>query len=378
VTVVVVVAFVALAAAVDPTSARAIARRNEELLDQGETALARGEGEAALARASAIDTDDRRLPRGRFFRLRGRARAAVGLLDDAVVDLRVARDEPGESAALVRTLTLELGRHERARGDFGACATEFATAHAALPVDDADAIVWATCLRATPDRAKAHDVLAHRRAAVVGELRARLWLEDGLPRLAREELVGLIDALDAPLLVAFARAFDDARDRAFARALLDAAVARHPDDETVLAAWAAIDDEVPDRSTRAARAALVHSGMATTLRSAGRANDAWRAILAADDDARLRERFALLVDARAWERVAGLAPRLRARGIVDDDVAYAVAWAHFARGRLDDAEVALNDVRSPAGFAQATELRAAIAQCRAALGSADEERRCPR
>ena len=83
-----------------------------------------------------------------------------------------------------------------------------------------------------------------------------------------------------------------------------------------------------------------------------------------------------------------LAPRLRAAGLLGshgagdhaeahDDVAYAVAFAATAIGNFDVAEAALDAVTTSAGFTRATELRAAIAACRAASPDT-QETRCPR
>jgi hypothetical protein len=377
-----------LALATDPTSARAVASRNERLIVEGEAALAEHDGPTALARALVVDDDDRRLDRPRLLLLRGRARALVGLANDAVTDLRAARDATaatGGGSLKIQGLGREIAVQERARGAFDACADELAGEFGDAPTGDDDALLWATCLRATSRRPLAHDVLVGHDGPAVRHLRATMLLEDGLPRLARHDVAALVDDLVVDDLLAFARAFRSQGDPDFADALVNAAMARFPDDAVVAdvatTAATAVNADASAALTR--RAALVSGGHPDGLRSVGLPGAAWRAALLSSGSDRLRQRLALLVDARAWERVVLLAPRLRAAGLLkadtatNDDVAYAVAFANAATGRLDDAEAALDGVGTSAGFTRATELRAAIAACRAA-GPDQQETRCPR
>ncbi len=365
-----------LGGTVDPTSARAVARRNLTLLGEAEAALAAGDGPRALERALALDLNDRRLPRARALLVRGRARAAAGLLDVALDDLRAGRAAVADDQSLRRTVTLEIAGHERARGAFDTCADELMAAGA---LSDDDAVLLATCLRGTARRALAHDAVAERTGDAARLLRARIRLEDGLPRLARDDVAALADVLAADDLLGFSRAFTAAGDADFARRLIDVAVARFPDDAGAARALVGAGPVGgADGATRTTRAALVADGLAGSLRDVDRPRDAWWATLGEDDDQRLRHRLAFLVDARDWERVWLLAPRLQARGLLDDDAAYAIAWAAFALRQLDDADAALGAMTSAAGFTRATELRAAIATCRAARHTEDEERRCPR
>lgn len=374
-----------LALATDPTSARAVASRNERLIVEGEAALENHDAPTALARALVVDDDDRRLDRPRLLLLRGRARALVGLANDAVADLRAARDATAGGSPKIPGLGREIAIQERARGAFDACADELAAEFGDAPITDDDALLWATCLRATSRRPLAHDVLVGHDGPAVGRLRATMLLEDGLPRLARHDVAALVDDLAVDDLLAFARAFRSQGDPHFADALVDAALARFPDDAIVadVAPTAATAVNADASAALMRRAALVSGGHADGLRSVGLAGAAWRATLLSSGSDRLRQRLALLVDARAWERVVLLVPRLRAAGLLNndtgtsDDVAYAIAFANAATGRLDDAEATLDGVSTSAGFTRATELRAAIAACRMA-GPDDQETRCPR
>jgi tetratricopeptide (TPR) repeat protein len=321
--------------------------------------------------------NDRRLARARHLLLRGRARAQLGLADDAADDFRAARAALASDDVRRFGLARDLAGVERARGRFDACADELDAVTADPAFGDDDAVLLATCLRATTRSSRAHDVLAGRTSPPAVSLRARARLEDGLPLLARDDVAALVPSADAALLLSFARAFRAAGDHAYARALVDVAVARFPDDADVARALASFGDG----GARALRAAWLVDGLADRLRAEGRPRDAWGNALWNDGPARLRARLALLVDERAWDRVLALAPRLRAAGVIDDDVAYAIAWAALAVGRLADADTALDDVVGGAGFARATELRAVIAACRAARAGddrAEEERLCPR
>jgi hypothetical protein len=366
-----------LTAVVDPSSARAVARRNETLLAEGEAALDAADASTALARALAIDSGDRRLARARHRLLLGRARAALGLADEAVIDLRAGRDALASDDLVRGRVGREIARVERARGAFDACADELFALAVAGPLDDDDALLQASCLRGTTRRALAHDALAGRQSPDVRALRAALLLEDGLPLLAREDVEHLRDRLAARDLLAFAGSFRAAGDGAFAVDLIETAAMRFPDDVEVARALATIGDG----GGRLVRAAWVTTGLAERLRTAGRTTSSWNALLADEGPARLRGRLALLVDAQAWDRVRALAPRLRAAGVVDDDIGYALAWASLVAGDLEDADASLDGATTASGFSRAAELRAVIAACRAAreTGKTDEqERRCPR
>jgi hypothetical protein len=93
---------------------------------------------------------------------------------------------------------------------------------------------------------------------------------------------------------------------------------------------------------------------------------------AVDGNEKLRQRFSILVDARRYEEACALAPRLQARGLLDDgDVAYALGYALFATGQLDLAERTLKRIDDAHRFTDATELVASIAVCR------QDARTCP-
>lgn len=315
-------------AAVDPGSARAIAARNNHLLDDSAAALADAHAALALERLLSVNEDDRRLDRRRFLTLRGRARLALGIVDAGAADL----DEVRRAAlpAVDRALNVLLASAWRDLGRFDDCADVLAGSG---DLDDDGAVLRASCLRGTTRRGAAHDALVGHDGAAARELRARLLLEDGLPRAARVDVAALVDVVDDDGVAAFAAGFRAAGDVAFARVL---------------------DDVVAARRGRAP------------------APSATRAALSLDERARLRVRLAGLVAAQHWEELAALQQRARAAGYLDDDdVRYAVAWALFVTGDLDGADRALDGVVTPTGFRKASELRAALLACRAS------EDRCP-
>lgn len=106
--------------------------------------------------------------------------------------------------------------------------------------------------------------------------------------------------------------------------------------------------------------------VAELYREAGRTETAllWNGRVP-DPKEKTRQRFAILLDGEDFERAAGLEERLDRVGLLRSDEAlrYGVAYAHFRAGALEDADRLLVGMSDPKLFAQATELRAAIARC---------------
>lgn len=362
----------ALSGAVDPTSARARARRHEEALAAAEAALAAGDASAAVAALLSVDVRDRRLDLRRLRWVRGRARLGVGDAAAARTDLAALVDDPPRGGA--DAVRRALADAEQGLGHFDACADALAGLTAP---DDNDRVALATCLRGTARRAGAHDVLADGRSPGVRRLRVRLWLEDGAPRQARADAFALAATTPAPEVLAWARAFVDGGDATAALVLVDDLAARAElDDETArgVARFLATGGS----RSRVLRAAMLEPGLAEPRREAGDAGGAWRAATFVDGADRWRQRAALLVDAGDWERLWLLWPRLKAGGLGrEDEVVYAVAFAAVSTDRLEEAEAILDDVTGGAAFARATALRASIKTrlaCRATSGP--QEQRC--
>ncbi|MCA8925418.1 MAG: hypothetical protein KDD82_26650 [Planctomycetes bacterium] len=80
-----------------------------------------------------------------------------------------------------------------------------------------------------------------------------------------------------------------------------------------------------------------------------------------DQAAKTRQRLSILLERDELEQAAALAPRLSRLGLLeDDDVRYALAYAHFRTGELDLAEEELKGITKRELFSRATDLRKAI------------------
>jgi hypothetical protein len=352
-------AFVFLAAISDPTSLRAIAARNEAALVRGEEALDKNDATAALSAAMAVTVSDKRLDTTRFLWLRARARFASNIVDGAIDDARTVVAAINATDARRPTAWRLIASAERARGHFDMCATAHDELLAASLTND-DRLLWGTCLRGTDSRTAAHDVIAACTSRACRTLRIASWIEDGVPQQAHSDVDALLRDGTAQELRAVADALWQAGDRRAARSVVDAGVARFPNDAGLAQALLRVDDH---RSVSRRAAAIVDVNP-DRLRAGDNA-DAWRATLALPEAARLRQRVALLADDAQWDRVWWHKRRLEAAKAIDDDVAYVLAYAAFSTGRFDDADAMLSRITGSAGFARATELRAAIAAQRA-------------
>ncbi len=376
---------------VDPTSARAKARRAQEALAAAEAALAAGDASAAVAAALTVDEDDRRVDVRRLRFVRGRAWLGVGDVAAAAADLRPLLDDP-PSPDSVDVIRRALAAAERGLGHFDACADVLAALSAP---DDDDRVEQARCLRGTSRKALAHDVLAQRPptstpsptsltstpSPALRLLRVSLWLEDGAPTQARADAFALATnagVVDDKLLWSWVRAFAAAGDRVAADVLLTVLFERDDVDVDTARAAARFLASAGGRA-RVSRAGLLEPSLADARRELGDVGGAWRAGLLLDGGARLRHRAALLVEAGAWDRLWQLWPRLRAAGLGgDDDVVYAVAFAAVATERLSEASALLDQIQDSGAFARATALRAEIATQLACRGAATPELRCTR
>lgn len=90
-----------------------------------------------------------------------------------------------------------------------------------------------------------------------------------------------------------------------------------------------------------------------------------------DDQVKVRQRLGLLLEQQEFGLAISLEPRLSRLGILRDDeqVAYALAYAHYENGSFDEAERLLRIVQDPRLFQQATRLREAMQQSEEVVGS---------
>lgn len=100
-----------------------------------------------------------------------------------------------------------------------------------------------------------------------------------------------------------------------------------------------------------------------------RAGDLDRALylngLVEDPAAKVRQRLGLLLEQGRYDQAAGLDPRLRRIGLLEQDqeLAYALAYAHLRSGHPERAEALLRTLTDPRLFQQATALRESMARC---------------
>jgi thioredoxin-like negative regulator of GroEL len=85
----------------------------------------------------------------------------------------------------------------------------------------------------------------------------------------------------------------------------------------------------------------------------------------ADSSRKLKQRVGLLLAARRYEQVIGLESALARAGLfADEDVRYALAYAHYSGGSFEAAETHLAALTRPDLFRRATELRRLMLECR--------------
>ncbi|MEZ4435874.1 MAG: hypothetical protein R3F65_26040 [bacterium] len=160
-----------------------------------------------------------------------------------------------------------------------------------------------------------------------------------------------------------------------ARLLLEEARLRFGDDERLLVqlghAWLGTDHPlVAARMFEAA--ALFDPKYARDAAELYREQQAYGRALALngrllEQPAKLRQRMALLLDMERFEAVVALTPRLARLGMLaeDEELRYALAYAHFRLGDFGEAEAQLRRLTKPALFERAGQLRKAMADCRA-------------
>jgi predicted Zn-dependent protease len=342
--------------------------------------LSDGHLDRAAAELAALQPDGPGVDPARYHRLMGLVHLQRGEGPAAAASLRAALDLRPADTAPDPALCLSL-----ARAELLAEAPDRALEALALGGAAAEALPGTPRVRAKA----AHDLGRPAEALRALEDGARrfptdrelvrqqviLLAELGLSQdaLARAELL-LADAAATPAEAASLAELlrrSGAPDRALL--LLEGAMLRAPTDPD-LRARAAAAHRALGQPLAAARALEPVAAadptwadeVAELYREAGRTETAllWNGRVP-DPKEKTRQRFAILLDGEEFERAAGLEERLDRVGLLRSDEAlrYGLAYAHFRAGALEDADRLLVGMSDPKLFAQAAELRAAIARC---------------
>lgn len=174
--------------------------------------------------------------------------------------------------------------------------------------------------------------------------------------------------------IAVAEAFRRAGEHRRAQVLLESARAAYPDDTDVLVHLAhayigggqhVAGAELLQVAAESDPAYIRKS--AELFRRAGAYERALYMNARIDDQSeKFKQRVAILLDRRDFERIATLDSRLSRLGLLDDSkIAYALAYAHFKIRNYERAAELTRDIESEAMFESAVELRRAIETCRA-------------
>ena len=83
-----------------------------------------------------------------------------------------------------------------------------------------------------------------------------------------------------------------------------------------------------------------------------------------DQKAKIRQRLNFLIELERYEEAAGLDARASRLGLLDDeDLTYALAYAHYRAGHVARVEQLLVRLTRPDLYEKATALRQSIAAC---------------
>ena len=314
--------------------------------------------------------------RARFYTLRGMVRLNTGDAAGAATDLATALEDP-ETDPL---LNLHLAQARLSSDDptgalqaldaAGPSADEVPGAYllrgkAAQALDRSEA-AWAA-LDAGYTRFPTH--------AGLGQQFLLLMVELGLHHTAAREAPAVFESIgaDATLWVTLGDALRRAGALTGARWVLEEARLRFPDstDAKVALARACLDADLPRCAGEVLQeAAILDAAFASEAAECFRRAGAWKRALYAnglvtDPPTKLKQRLGLLLELQRFTEAAALEPRARRLDVLDDQqVAYALAYAHFRNGDHARTEALLQQISDPELFRQATALREAMERCR--------------
>ncbi len=190
-------------------------------------------------------------------------------------------------------------------------------------------------------------------------------VEQGLAYLERSE-AGVED------YVALGEALRRSGQLGKAKEILEIAQLIDPGDRRVLLALARVylDDDFPLIAARLMERAAIREPRyvveaAELYRRAGKLQRAlYLNAQMMDQKAKVRQRVGLLLQAEHYETAAGMAARLsRLNLLQDEDLRYAMAYAHFKIGDFSEAENYLAGLTRADLFQNANQLRKAMAEC---------------
>ena len=333
-----------------------------------------GNLDRAAAVLDGVDAEQPDLDTVRYWTLRGLVALRQGLSSQAVAALEqavAASPEPVEPA-----LWLSLARARVLAGDDRGALEALDAASDDLAVFPGAWLVRARAAWRLGDQSGAWRALEEGARRFPDELdfprqQVLHLVEMGLTREASERASVLLERADGTvtLALAVAEAMRRAGQHERAIVVLEEAILRWPDDDTVRIRLAAAhaSAEQPLAAARllqqvAERDPGVADEAAELFRRAGRDDAALMMnALVPDPVEKVRQRFGILLDLGDFERALALQPRLSRLGLLDDDnIRYGVAYAWFRVGGYDEAESLLRGVADPRVFQQASELRQAM------------------
>lgn len=164
------------------------------------------------------------------------------------------------------------------------------------------------------------------------------------------------------------------RARSFDEALgfLEAARLQHPDDPNIGKAlaqtWLEKGGAYAAAEVLAIEAERDPALLAEAAELFRRAGHPLRALMlntrVQDSERKLKQRVGLLLELQRYEQVAGMESALLRAGLLgDEDIRYALAYAHFRGGNFEAVERHLSALRRPELFRKATELRRLMQDC---------------
>jgi tetratricopeptide (TPR) repeat protein len=334
-----------------------------------------GHPDRAAALLEEVDPEAEELDAARFYTLRGLARLQIEQLAESVADLQAAL-ATGEAVAMVHVYLAQA--HYRLKA-YHAAITAVTRAHQAGADFEALDELEGEAYWQLGDREQAWGVLSsayERRPAAHRLLRRKVFYAIELGLFATAVDLGQVylqrTGGQAEDSVAIGRALHESGHSEQAAIFLQAALLRYPGHRELsielariyvedgrLLAGAMILEPLGAFDPELAKEAADLFRRSKHLHRALQANT-----LVIDPQAKLRQRFAILLDMRRFEMIVAMERDLRRTRLLDEDpIRYALAYALFSIGQYERAEKHLAPLTDATLFARATELRRIMQEC---------------